>query len=208
MARNRKKEVKLKKMLLAIWFVFLIILGVFGYVTYRKRDTVKEDLGFTTRFSYQTNANQDINALIITYLNGMAKCDQETLQSCVVDPSQFNNMATIQSQSKIITAYSNINCYTVPGLDDTSTIVYAVANISIVSIESTPLDMLGPYYVVEKNGNYLIDNTMLSQDITDYMDKVNRTTDIQELYKMVKDDETRCADQDPAFKEFIDRLNN
>ena len=66
MARNRKKEVKLKKMLLVIWFVFIISLTAFGFILYNKRDTVKDDLKITTRFSYQTNANQDINALILT----------------------------------------------------------------------------------------------------------------------------------------------
>ena len=208
MARDRKKEVKLKKLLLVIWFLFIVTLGTFGYITYQKRDVIEEDLGFTTKFSYQTNANQDINALIITYLNAMARCDQDTLKSCVTNPSQFNNMTNIQSQSKIITNYNNINCYTVNGLDEDSTIVYAVSNISIVSIESTPLDMLGPYYVVKKDGEYLIDNSMHSEEVVEYMEKVNKTTDIQELYRMVKEDEDKCAEQDPAFKEFIERLNN
>ncbi len=208
MARNRKKEVKLKKMLLVIWFVFIVSLTAFGFILYKKRDTVKDDLKITTRFSYQTNANQDINALIITYLNAMASCDQDTLKACVTTPDKFNDMATIQSQSKIITAYSNINCYTVRGNDDDSTIVYAVSNISIVNIESTPLDILGPYYVVKQDGKYLIDNSDLSEDVQKYMKKVNRTTDIQELYQTVKADEDKCAEQDPAFKEFLDRLNN
>jgi hypothetical protein len=68
--------------------------------------------------------------------------------------------------------------------------------------------MLGPYYVVKKDGHYLIDNTMLSQDVSDYMEKLSHTSDIQDLYKMVKDDEDKKAEQDPAFKEFLNRLNN
>ena len=103
MARNRAKEVKLKKMLIAIWAVFIIILVLFGLMVYKKRDVVEQDLKFTTRFSYQTNATPDINALMITYLSAMAASDQDTLKSCVTDPSQFDNMATVQSQSKIIT---------------------------------------------------------------------------------------------------------
>ena len=208
MARNRKKEIKQRSILLAVWIVFLIVLGLFGYVVYEKRDTVKEDFGFSTRFAYQTNANPDINALIITYLSATAAGDQDILKSCVTDPSQFDDMTNVQNQSKIITAYSNINCYSVEGKDPSATIVYAVANISIVSIESTPLDMLGPYYVVKKDGHYLIDNTMLSQDVSDYMEKLSHTSDIQDLYKMVKDDEDKKAEQDPAFKEFLNRLNN
>lgn len=208
MARNRAKEVKLKKMLIAIWAVFIIVLVFFGLMVYKKKDVVEQDLSFTTRFSYQTNANPDINALMITYLSAMAASDQDTLKSCVTDPSQFDNMATVQSQSKIITTYSNINCYTVEGMDEESTLCYVVANISIVSVESTPLDIMGPFYVVKKGNNYLIDNSMLGNEVNDYIEKVNRTADIQDLYKVVKENEEQCAAQDPAFKEFLDRLNN
>ena len=208
MARNRAKEVKLKKMLIAIWAVFIIVLVLFGLMVYKKRDVVEQDLSFTTRFSYQTNANPDINALMINYLSAMAASDQDTLKSCVTDPSQFDNMATVQSQSKIITTYSNINCYTVEGMDENSTLCYVVANISIVSVESTPLDIMGPFYVVKKGNNYLIDNSMLGNEVNDYIEKVNRTTDIQDLYKVVKENEEQCAAPDPAFKEFLDRLNN
>ena len=208
MARNRAKEVKLKKMLIAIWAVFIIVLVFFGLMVYKKKDVVEQDLSFTTRFSYQTNANPDINALMITYLSAMAASDQDTLKSCVTDPSQFDNMATVQSQSKIITTYSNINCYTVEGMDENSTLCYVVANISIVSVESTPLDIMGPFYVVKKGNNYLIDNSMLGNEVNDYIEKVNRTADIQDLYKVVNENEEKCAEQDPAFKEFLDRLNN
>ena len=67
---------------------------------------------------------------------------------------------------------------------------------------------MGPFYVVKKGNNYLIDNSMLGNEVNDYIEKVNRTSDIQDLYKMVKDNEDKCAEQDPAFKEFLDRLNN
>ena len=142
MAKNRKHEVKIKKLLIAVWAVFIMALVSLGVIVYNKRDTFKEDLdmSFTTRFSYQTNANPDINALIITYLSAMSSSDQATLQSCVVDPSQFDNMSVVQSQSRVITSYKNINCYTIEGMDENSTVVYAIANISIINVESTPLD--------------------------------------------------------------------
>ena len=137
----------------------------------------------------------------------MAAGDQDILKSCVTDPTQFDDMTAVQNQSKIITAYSNINCYTVEGLDASATIVYAVANISIVGVESTPLDMLGPYYIVNQDGHYLIDNKPLADDVQRYVDKAGKNKDIQELYSMVKADEEEKAAQDPAFKEFMDRLN-
>ncbi len=207
MARNRKKEVKMKKLLLAIWFIFLIALATFGVVLYKKRKSISDDFTFTTRFSYQTNANQDINALIITYLNAYASCDQTLLKQCVVDPSEFDDMSKVQDQSRIITSYTSINCYTVTGLDDNSTLVYPVARISIVGVTSTPLDIPGPYYVVKKDGQYLIDNTEWSEDLKTYVEKSNQSDDIQDLYKTVRDDEEKCKENDPSFRDFMNRLN-
>ena len=207
MVRDRKKEVKLRKMLLVIWAVFIIMFATFAIFLYKKKDTVKEDLTFKTKFSYQTNANQDVNALVITYLGALATSNQEILQSCVTNPAQFDDISSVQKQAKIITGYSNVNCYTVDGLTEGSVVCYAVANISIVNIESTPLDMLGPYYIVYRDGNYLIDNTILNEDITNYLDKVNKDQDIQDLYKMVKENEDECAAADPAFKSFLDKIS-
>jgi hypothetical protein len=211
--RNREKELKLRRSLLIIWLLFIVLLGAFGFFLYTRRDKVKDDLGdlnigFSTRFDYQTNANPDINALIITYLSAMASSDQGILQSCVTDPSQFNDMTAVQSQSKIITKYGNINCYSIQGLDENSTLVYAVSNITIFGVESTPLDILGPYYIVKQGNQYLIENTAHSQEVNEFIEKANKNKDIQELYKMVKDDEDAKASEDAALKEFLDRLNN
>ncbi|SNU05882.1 hypothetical protein SAMN06297422_10598 [Lachnospiraceae bacterium] len=207
MAQNNKKS-KQKRLLASIWILFILAIGLFGFMVYKQRDVVSEDLGFTTRFSYKTNANPDINALIITYLSAMASGDQDILKSCVTEPSKFDDMSVVQNQSKIITAYSNINCYTVQGIKKSDTIVYAVANISIVGIESTPLDMLGPFYIVDKNGEYLIYNGEISDSTQKYIDKAGKDKDIQELYQMVKKDEEEKAEKEPAFKEFLDRLND
>ena len=207
MAQNNKKS-KQKRLLASIWILFILAIGLFGFMVYKQRDVVSKDLGFTTRFSYKTNANPDINALIITYLSAMASGDQDILKSCVTEPSKFDDMSVVQNQSKIITAYSNINCYTVQGIKKSDTIVYAVANISIVGIESTPLDMLGPFYIVDKNGEYLIYNGEISDSTQKYIDKAGKDKDIQELYQMVKKDEEEKAEKEPAFKEFLDRLND
>ncbi len=206
--RDRKKEVKVRKMLLLIWAVFIVAFVVFALFLYKKKDVVKEDLSFKTRFSYQTNANPDINALVINFLAANARCDQDTLKSCVTDPAQYDDMTAVQSQARVITGYGSINCYTVEGPDENTQICYAVANISIVNIDSKPLDILGPYYIVNQNGQYLIDNTALSQEVQDYIAKVGKDPDIQDLYRVVKEDEDRCATEDPGFKEFLEKLNN
>ena len=206
---NKKgKNKQLKVMLLVVWILFIIVLGLFGYYFYTKKDDVKSDLDFGTKFSYQTNANQDINALIITYLNALASSDQDILKECVTDPSMFDDMSKIQSQSKVVTSYSNINCYSIDGLDDSSTLVYTVANITIAGVESSPLDMIGPFYVVKEGNHYLINNEKLGDDVNKFISKTSKKKDIQELFETVKKDQDTKADADPALKDFMNRLGN
>lgn len=202
----RSKQIKLKVLLSVIWIVFLSALVVFGVYTFKKRKTIGQDLGFTSKYAYDTNINQDVNALVITYLNALATADQQTLKSCVTNPSQYDNMATVESRSKIITGYNNVNVYSLPGVNEDEYLVYAVANISIANISSQPLDIVPKLYIVKRNGNYLINNEVPETDVADLESQADASADIQELYSMVKTDEEEKAAQDPAFKEFLEKL--
>ncbi len=207
MNQKSKKRRKLKSLLIVIWIFFIAAIAAFSIFLYQRKDSVSKDLGITSKFSYSTNANPEVNALVITYLNALASADQNTLKSCVTDPTQYDNMTATISRSKIITMYSSVNCYSVKGYKDDDVIVYAVANITIANITSTPLDVIPNIYIVKRNGKYLIDNEILDKDTQNYVDKVNAEQDIQDIYKMVKEDEDSKSAQDPALKEFMDKLN-
>ncbi len=207
-AKGRKNR-KLKRLLIVIWVLFLAALGGAGFYYYKNRKEINEDLGVTKGPAYETNANPNINALVITYLHALGSCDQTILKSCVTDPSQFDDMTLIRNKAKVITGYSNINCYTMPGNTENSTVVYVVSNISIAGVSSTPLDIyVPPFYVIEQDGNYLIDNTTHSQEVSDYINSCTKNADIQKLYQKVLDDQKKCADEDPAFAEFYEKLYN
>ncbi len=193
----RSKQIKLKVLLSVIWIVFLSALVVFGVYTFKKRKTIGQDLGFTSKYAYDTNIN---------HLNALATADQQTLKSCVTNPSQYDNMATVESRSKIITGYNNVNVYSLPGVNEDEYLVYAVANISIANISSQPLDIVPKLYIVKRNGNYLINNEVPEADVADLESQADASADIQELYSMVKTDEEEKAAQDPAFKEFLEKL--
>jgi len=160
-----------------------------------------------TRYEYETNANLDINALVTDYFNALSGCDKEKLQSLVVDPSQFDDMSVYETKATIITDYSNTNCYTIKGYNENDTVCYALSNITISGISSTPLDIVR-FYIVYKDGTYLIDNTKKSSEVASYIDSINSSTDIQGLYKLVKDDITKCQQEDADFYEFYQKLMN
>lgn len=206
---HQRKEKKLKRLLILIWIVFAVMLAGFGYFALRERDKISADLGTgeETSFSYRTNANKDINALMTIYLTALADADQETLKSCVTDPGQFDNMTAVQVRSQIITGYNNINCFTVDGLDADSTVVYTTANVKLPGIETQPPDIFKSFYVVKKGNAYLIDNSVHSAEVQEYLDKVDQDPDIRNLCENVKEDEEKAAAQDPALRRFLSNLN-
>ena len=232
--KKKKKNRGLKAILIICWLVFLLLLGGFATVYLHENgiihiafldeflpketptDAVQDDndvsgedndAGFITRYEYETNANLEINALVSEYLFALTSCDQAALKSIVTDPSQFDDMTVYETKANIIQSYDNINCYTIKGYNENETICYVLSNITISGVTSTPLDIVR-FYIVVENGQYKIDNSAKSTEVTTYIDNINTNSDVQGLYKMVKDDITKCQQEDPEFYEFYQRLMN
>lgn len=205
--RTREAQVKRQKTLLLIWFCFLVIVlaGVILFI--KNKDAILDDLGWGKQTIYEVDADPEINQLIRNYYTAYASCDQKTLQSLVVDPTQFDDMSILEKKAEIVTAYDNLKVYTIPGIAENEKVVYVLSNLSIVNVISKPLDISKPpLYVVKKEGGYLIDNTTLSSDVQNLFESLNQKEDIQKLMQQVKDDQQKCAAEDETFKDFYERL--
>lgn len=105
-------------MLFLGWMIFILLAVVFYFYffsdldlrMFNKDKATQTDAQQTnqTGFSYETNANLDINSLIIEYYAALAVCDQDKLKTYVTDPSQFDDMTVYQQRSAVIKAYSNV----------------------------------------------------------------------------------------------------
>ena len=208
--KSRAEQVRAKKSLLAVWAVFLVILIIAIVLFIRNKDALLDDLGVKKKETiYTENQDQAIDKLVRDYYTAYAACDQKALQSMVVDPSLFNDMSIVEKKANVVTAYNNLKVYTVPGLTADATVVYILTNISIANVVSTPLDMIQPpLYLLKKDGSYVIDNSTLSSDILNYIDSLNQKEDIQELMKLVREDQEKCLREDETFRQFYERLNN
>lgn len=209
-------------LLLFGWLIFLLLVLVF-YFYFMDKININELLGkettvattegpvsdnpeeFETKYSYKTNANLDINSLMIEYYAALAVCDQAKLITLVTDPSVYNDMTAHEQKSQIITHYSNINCYTVPGNTEDSTILYVTCNINIAGVESAPMN-ISQFYIVKTAEGYKINNSVLDPTTTAYIEEVSASEDIQELYRNVKANIDGCLQQDPTFAEFYNKI--
>lgn len=199
------------------WMIFVLLAVVFYFYFFSDLDlkmfnkdkatqtdaTQEEPAGF----SYETNANLDINSLIIEYYAALAVCDQNKLKSVVTDPSQFDDMTVYQQRSAVIKAYSNVNCYTMPGYTEDATLVYVTSNLSLANITSVPLN-INRFYVLKTADGYKIDNSALSQEVTNYIETQSQSNDIQNLYRAVQDNVNSCTANDSAFAEFYNTISS
>lgn len=200
--KGKKGKKKIAGLMLFLgWMIFILLAVVFYFYffsdldlrMFNKDKATQTDAQQTnqTGFSYETNANLDINSLIIEYYAALAVCDQDKLKTYVTDPSQFDDMTVYQQRSAVIKAYSNVNCYTMPGYTEDATLVYVTSNLSMANITSVPLN-INQFYVVKTADGYKIDNSAHSQEVTNYIETQSQSTDIQNLYKAVQDNVNSC----------------
>lgn len=216
--KGKKGKKKIAGLMLFLgWMIFILLAVVFYFYffsdldlrMFNKDKATQTDAQQTnqTGFSYETNANLDINSLIIEYYAALAVCDQDKLKTYVTDPSQFDDMTVYQQRSAVIKAYSNVNCYTMPGYTEDATLVYVTSNLSMANITSVPLN-INQFYVVKTADGYKIDNSALSQEVTNYIETQSQSNDIQNLYRAVQDNVNSCIANDSAFAEFYNTISS
>lgn len=205
--------------LIAGWCLFLILLIVFLAVCkpFTKKDASNVD---DKQISSKTDENPgqadadflrneypEVNSFVENYMQALTGCDMNLLGTMVVDASQFN-MDMLQKRKEFIVGYSNIDCYTKPGLTEGSYVVYAVMNTQIQGVNAQPLSLHQFYLVPNAYGGFMQDNTSSTNpDIEAYLDKVNQEPDVTELMNRVNTNNEEAAQADETLKAFYDMMN-
>ena len=227
--RNNKKNKSKKK--IAFWIILWILLfsaGVCAFLYFKtdlldglfeKKDktpsstteiaTADEpvvDESFKTIYSYETNANIDINALMADYYDALVRGDKDKLKDIVTEPDAFGDMVLYETKSQVISEYSNITCYTIPGLNENEILVFTTSNLNITGVTSKPLD-IQRFYVVDTGNGYKINNGVLSQETIDYINLQTGSPDVQALYKSVQDNINQCLSEDTTFADFMNKIS-
>ena len=220
----KKKEIseEKKKKKAAFWTVFcwsfvaLVIsfLLIYYNTNLFKKDSSSEtevakeyDEHFKTIYQYETNSNAEINALISDYYDALVRGDKDKLKEIVVDPDAFGDMVLYEQKAQVISKYSNINCYSLPGFTDDYTLVFATSYISIKEVSSTPLD-IKRFYIKKTEDGYKIDNGVLDAEVLEYIELQTNSKDIQDLYKTVQNNVKQCIAEDSAFANFYNKINS
>lgn len=217
--RRRKRTARRRptcisgKTLAALWIIFVLLLGVYVYLFFINKTIISEDVtgrDNTVNMDIPAGANyslcniDEINQLIGNYLLARTKADQATLQRLVTDPTEFDDMTSVEFAAQYITAYGRTTCYMVPGYTSDSYIIYELSNLTIKDVDSNPLDIRSFYVTKQKDGSYKINNSELSTEESAYINDIGASDYIQDIYKHVKENNDYLSKHDDTLKKFQD----
>ena len=198
--------------LIICWIIFAVLCLLYVYTFFFDKTALYPGKDNTVDFdvpegaSYEKCEIDGINSLIEGYLNARVLCDQETLQSLVTDPSEFDDMTIYEKASLYLRGFNNITNYIAAGYQEGEYIVITLSNLSIANVEVQPLDIRVFYVVMDSTGAYKIFNGETSEETAAYINDFISSDDYMAIYNHASENVEYYLETDESFKEFYDLL--
>lgn len=157
--------------------------------------------------AFERNEYPEVNSFVENYLNALTNADMNVLSTMVVDATQFD-ADKLAKKKEIVLNYSNVDCYTKPGLTEGSYVVYAVVNTQIAGVEVQPLSLHQFYLIPNEYGGFLQYNTASTDsEIDRYLNQIERDSDVVELYERVNKNNEESAQNDESLRAFYESIH-
>ncbi len=153
----------------------------------------------------EKNAYPDINAVVTQYMEASVKADMETLEVIVSEVDKLNQKE-LKRRYEFIENIKNIDCYTLPGVDEGSYIVFVYHESKLVNIETMAPGLIVLYVSEASDGNMVIMLDPLDDMITKEIAVALKREDVQSLIKTVNDNMQQAMAKDANLKNFEEKL--
>ena len=152
----------------------------------------------------EENAHEDVNQLMQTFYTALAEGDIEQVKN-LKDYNDDTEIITYEKKSEFIESYDNINCYTKPGMDDTSYFVYVSYDVKVKDIETKAPGLNAFYVYTSEDGSLKIDGN-LEESITAAFKLVTNQDDVVDLYNKIDVSYNEAIASDEALNSFMTEL--
>ena len=193
-------------MLLAVW---ALVRGLSGKNIESEIETVENVTGepIDTTDPLLENAYPEVNDLISRYFTALQEGDEETLTS-LRDNTGTADLLRIQENSSHIEAYTNISCYTKPGLEADSYVVFAYYEVKFQGIDTT-LPGIAPLYVCKnEEGAYYLHDLTQDEEASAYANEVAGQEDVAALYTQVNEEYAARLAEDETLSAYVESYMN
>jgi len=154
----------------------------------------------------EENADPEVNALMEKYYQAAATGDIETINS-LKDYSDQAELLRIQEKSKYLESYDDINCYTKPGPEADSYVVYVTYYAKFHDIEQK-VTGLNTYIVCKKDdGSYYIHDCSEDESMKEYRTNVTKQDDVVDLFNRVQVEYNEAVTENEELAAFLTELS-
>lgn len=152
----------------------------------------------------QENAHQDVNELMDRFFKALADGDMDTIVA-LRDCNDDTSLITYEKRSEYIEEYTDITCYTKPGLEENSYFVYASYDVKIKDIDTMAPGLNAFYVYTSEDGSLKIDGDMES-NVDAAFKLVTNQDDVVDLYNRIDVDYDSAVASDEALDTFMKEL--
>lgn len=193
-------------MLLLVW---ALMRGLSGRNIESEIETVENVAGepIDTTAPLLENAYPEINDLIGRYFAALQEGDEDTLTS-LRDNTGTAELLRMQENSSHIEAYTNISCYTKPGLEADSYVVFAYYEVKFQGIDTT-LPGIAPLYVCKNaEGAWYLHDLTQDEEASSYANEVAGQEDVAALYAQVNEEYAARLAEDETLSAYVENYMN
>ncbi len=154
----------------------------------------------------EQNAYEDINSFFNEYYDAVAEGDTDKMAE-MGNTLDEEDKAKIQVKAGYTEDYENMSCYTKPGPESNSYIVFVYYEIKYKNIDSLAPGLSTFYLCTNADGSYYLkDIGSLPQNMKDYITEIANQSDVQNLLAEVDKLYATNTESDPTLAAFMDSL--
>lgn len=150
------------------------------------------------------NAYDNVNELMHSFFKALADGDTDTIVS-LMDYNDETSLITYEKRSEFIEDYTNITCYTKPGLDENSYCVYVTYDVKVKDIDTTAPGLNAFYVYTSDDGNLKIDGDM-DEKVDAAFKLVTNQDDVVDLYNRIDVSYKEAVTSDETLNNFMAEL--
>ena len=153
----------------------------------------------------QTNAVLPVNQLVERYYEAKKSCDATALMSLIY-PSMVIDEDELKLEAELVEDYQNVVCYTLPGLDKDSYVVWVEFEYKFRGIDKEA-PALNRMYVVKstETDEYQI-YASPDEKMLEHMEKLSKNEDVKELSEKIEKRLNRALEADESLMSFYKQL--
>ncbi len=154
----------------------------------------------------EQNAYEDINSFFTEYYQAVAAGDTDKMAE-MGNTLDEEDKAKLQVKAGYTEDYENMSCYTKPGPEKDSFIVFVYYEIKYKNIDSLAPGLSTFYLCENSDGSYYLkDIGSLPQNMKDYITGIANQSDVQNLLAEVDKLYATNTNSDPTLAAFMDSL--